>query len=61
MQNSVRLLVSVLLSLAFLAACGQKGPLFLPGNPSQMRSVPQQQEAVEEETEDDDEDPVIIQ
>ena len=42
----------------FLAACGQKGPLFLPGSPSTISSpVPAQQpaeEAEEESTEQTD-------
>lgn len=43
-----------LLALGFLlAGCGQKGPLFLPGNPSEIRSeVPQ----VPDEDERDDEE-----
>jgi len=37
----------------FLAACGQKGPLFLPGSPSTISSpVPGQQQAPVEEAEE---------
>jgi len=62
MQDPVRMFVTLLLSLIVLTACGQKGPLFLPGDPSQMRSVPPQQEVVEEESEEDDEEePIKIQ
>jgi predicted small lipoprotein YifL len=44
----------VLLVLLFTAGCGQKGPLYLPGNPSQIKTdVPRQDEG---QTEEDDED-----
>jgi predicted small lipoprotein YifL len=44
----------------FAAGCGQKGPLYLPGNPSEIKtSVPSQQqnqaEEDEQETESQDE------
>ena len=38
----------------FLVGCGQSGPLYLPGDPSEIRDVPQQ--PVENDNEDDDED-----
>ena len=47
-----------------LSACGQKGPLFLPGDPSTIYAAPPQQtnQAAEEvEEEDDDESPNTIQ
>jgi predicted small lipoprotein YifL len=38
------------------AACGQKGPLFLPGNPSEIQSdVPRQAQSDEEEEDTEDE------
>ncbi len=44
----------LLLALLFAAGCGQKGPLYLPGNPSQIKTdVPRQDEG---QTEEDDED-----
>ena len=44
----------LLLVLLFAAGCGQKGPLYLPGNPSQIKTdVPRQDEG---QTEEDDED-----
>lgn len=47
----------LLVSLAFLSACGQKGPLFLPGNPSQMQAVPPlEQEQTNPEPDDEDEE-----
>ena len=47
----------LLLVLLFAAGCGQKGPLYLPGNPSQIKTdVPRQDESqTEEDDEDDDE------
>lgn len=47
--------------LLFVTACGQKGPLYLPGNPSQVQTdIPRQQSpnpqaANEEEDAEDDE------
>lgn len=61
MHHSTKYLVLVLLSLAFLAACGQKGPLFLPGDPSAVRSaIPPQQQQTEESEADEDEDETPI-
>jgi len=43
--------------LALLAACGQKGPLFLPGAPSTISSaVPGQPPAPAEDSEEDSEE-----
>jgi predicted small lipoprotein YifL len=30
----------ILAMTALLSACGQSGPLYLPGNPSEIRAVP---------------------
>ena len=46
-------LYTVLLSALLFAACGQSGPLYLPGNPSEMK-LPSQ--APQEGSEDQDED-----
>ncbi len=47
----------LLLALLFAAGCGQKGPLYLPGNPSQIKTdVPRQDESQIEEDDDEDED-----
>jgi predicted small lipoprotein YifL len=60
MRNPISSTVILLLSLAFLSACGQKGPLFLPGNPSTLQSIPtaeqMQQEIAAEDDENDDDD-----
>ncbi len=47
----------LLLAFLFAAGCGQKGPLYLPGNPSEIKTdVPRQDESQSEEDEDEDED-----
>jgi predicted small lipoprotein YifL len=39
--------------LAALAACGQSGPLYLPGNPSEVEAPPPTAEEADEEEKDD--------
>ncbi len=57
MKTQPGLLIAFILSLAFVAACGQQGALFLPGSPSEVQSaVQEQQAATAEASEDDDED-----
>ena len=57
MHSSLKQIVLLILTFAFLSACGQKGPLFLPGDPSQVRTtMPQQQQPQTEENEEDEED-----
>jgi len=62
MRNPVSSTIILLLSLAFISACGQKGPLFLPGNPSTLQSIPSaeqmQQEIDADDDEDDEEEPI---
>ncbi len=42
------------ISLAFVATgCGQSGPLYIPGNPSQIQNPPPAEEQAEEEEEED--------
>ena len=44
-MNKLSALIAVAcLGLFGIAACGQKGPLFLPGNPSEMRPQPPEAE-----------------
>ena len=50
-------LTNLLAFLAFVflfSGCGQSGPLYIPGNPSQM-AVPPSQAPTSEEEQDDDE------
>jgi predicted small lipoprotein YifL len=46
-------LLAVIASLSFLAGCGQSGPLYIPGDPSQM-AVPPSQDTTSEESEEED-------
>ncbi len=56
MKNKPVKLFAFIFSVVFLVACGQKGPLILPGVPSTIQStVPGQQPTPVEETEQDDE------
>lgn len=62
MMHTRQKTVAVLLLLLFAATgCGQKGPLYLPGNPSQVQTqIPNQlptpsSSAEEEEEREDDE------
>lgn len=62
MYKQSKSLVIFLFSLLLIGACGQKGPLFLPGDTNQIStSMPAQQttpvEQVEEDKDDED-DPV---
>ena len=43
-----RLLI-VLAALLFVAACGQSGPLYIPGNPSKVQQPPPQAESKAED------------
>ena len=50
-----RLLPAALLIAFLLSACGQSGPLYVPGNPSRI-SVPTEQTPDNESTEQDEDD-----
>jgi len=60
MPMQLKVSVAFSLSILLLAACGQKGPLYLPGNPSQIQTeIPPQNPVTgveDEEDEDEDED-----
>lgn len=48
-----RISAALLVLLMLVSACGQKGPLFLPGDPSQIQTgVPTQNGSPAEEDED---------
>jgi len=58
MKRFMLALTAISLGLLF-TACGQSGPLYLPGNPSQIQNVPNtpadtQEEDSEEQERDDD-------
>jgi len=59
MRSTLGPFVLLLLSLTFLSACGQTGPLFLPGNPSQIQSSPPAENSTEETEDEDEEDQTI--
>jgi predicted small lipoprotein YifL len=63
MRNSIGTTIMLLLSIVFLSACGQKGPLFLPGNPSTLQTIPSAEQLREEadaQDEDDEEEETEI-
>jgi predicted small lipoprotein YifL len=43
-------------ALLLLSACGQSGPLYLPGNPSQVQAPPPPPEQPDEREDDEDDD-----
>ncbi|MBT8083527.1 MAG: lipoprotein [Gammaproteobacteria bacterium] len=45
----MRRFLTALFAILFVTACGQSGPLYIPGNPSRMEEPPP---AAEEETEE---------
>lgn len=49
-------LLAGLACLFLFSGCGQSGPLYVPGNPSQMAVPPAQDTANEEEQEEDQQD-----
>ena len=51
MTHSSKTLATLLLIFS-LAGCGQSGPLYLPGNPSEVQSLPRQVPEVTEEEDD---------
>ena len=63
-RRSVQLLAAfaILLTAVALSGCGQKGPLYLPGNPSEIKTEISKQESKQEiptsepQDEDDEED-----
>ena len=46
-------LIAALAFMFVISGCGQSGPLYVPGNPSQMAVPPSQESASEEEQEED--------
>jgi predicted small lipoprotein YifL len=61
MQNRMKAAIILLSSLLYVAGCGQKGPLFLPGNTNEVStSIPKQSSREDEDEKDKDKDKVII-
>lgn len=46
----------VLLLILFLSACGQSGPLYVPGDPSSIQPPAEQPDEEEKKDKDEDED-----
>lgn len=59
-MNPSSKILAVLLTIFSLVGCGQSGPLYLPGDPSEVQSLPSEvslpAEAEEDEAEADEED-----
>ena len=67
MHSHTKVLFILVLSFIFIAGCGQKGQLFLPGNTNEVStSIPQQSssdsgsEAEDDEDDEDDKKPISI-
>ena len=58
MRNAIRSLCGLIFILAMTVGCGQKGPLFLPGDPNAVQTdIPgQYQSTPSTSTSDDDDD-----
>lgn len=56
MRLPFKSLCALLFSLVLVAACGQKGPLFLPGDPSSIKTDMPAKQGNPQEDEDKDED-----
>jgi len=54
MRNPLKEILVLLLALVALAGCGQTGPLFLPGNTSEIMTAPPLDEQLEETDEGED-------
>jgi predicted small lipoprotein YifL len=50
------ILLIVAISCFALFGCGQSGPLYLPGDPSEIRDAPKPVETADDEEDDNDND-----
>ena len=55
-MKRICLLMTVLAAVFVVAGCGQSGPLYVPGNPSQMAVPPSQETAGTQDPEDGEDD-----
>ena len=60
MKKLIQSVASLVFAVLVLAGCGQKGPLILPGNPSEVRTVPEQEQAETDRDEGSEEECVRI-
>ena len=56
MRQVMKLSGTVVLSLFFVVGCGQKGPLYLPGDPSAVKTDIPAQPAGEQESNEEEDD-----
>ena len=63
MDNLMKRIAVALLATFFFTGCGQKGALFLPGDPNAVRLItpPQENAEVNEDHGEDDDTPITIQ
>lgn len=55
-----RQLLITLALLLFVSACGQKAPLYLPGNPNDIRPVEEPENSADEREEDSQEENIPL-
>jgi predicted small lipoprotein YifL len=60
MKKLIQSVASLVVIVLVLAGCGQKGPLYLPGNPSEVRPIPEQEQAEADRDEGNEEERVRI-
>ncbi len=51
-----RIALGALLLILSLVGCGQSGPLYLPGDPSEVQNLPQQVPELPEDEDDEDDE-----
>ncbi len=51
-----RIALAALLLILSLVGCGQSGPLYLPGDPSEVQNLPTQVPELPEDDDDDEDD-----
>ncbi len=51
-----RIALAALLLILSLAGCGQSGPLYLPGDPSEVQNLPTQVPDLPEDEDDEDDE-----
>lgn len=55
-MNRLTFLIAAFAFMFLSSGCGQSGPLYIPGNPSQMAVPPSQPPVSEEESEESDDE-----
>lgn len=61
MKSHWKTLILFLISMLYVTGCGQKGPLYLPGNTNEVStSIPQQQEAGQEDEDEEEKTSAVV-